>query len=471
MSSAPIQATPPVFEPHAEFRDRGRHPDLEWARSGAMALTGFADGPPLLAPAPLAARARDVVRALGEIARASRLPGAAALDGIDGGALLGERAACAGFTRRGQISPGGACRLIRCADAWIAVNLARADDVALVAAWLEENVTAEPFELIAVRARTRAAGELVDRARLLGMPVAHVAAPPQSAPPWLRIPERGARAASRVPRPPLVLDLSSLWAGPLAAHLLAAAGARVVKVESTRRADGARYGPARFYDLLNAGKQSVALDFRATEGCRLLHALVARADVVIESSRPRALAQLGIDAAGLVRTCPGLVWVSITGYGRAEPMASWAAFGDDAAAASGLVLAMGARAGAPVFCADAIADPLTGMHAALAALAAWRDGQSVLLDVALRDVVANVFAQPSRAASAGVGRVSPRHGARPVSEYGERRTCEGADSAWEVVAGGDCEAVSPPRARDGTGRARPLGADTAAVLAGFDLAC
>src|ERR1700675_327160 len=55
---------------------------------------------------------------------------------LDGGALLGERAAFAGLTRRGAVSPGGSCRLLRTADDWIAVNLARPDDVALANAWL-----------------------------------------------------------------------------------------------------------------------------------------------------------------------------------------------------------------------------------------------------------------------------------------------------------------------------------------------
>ena len=99
----------------------------------------------------------------------------------------------------------------------------------------------------------------------------------------------------------LVVDLSSLWAGPLCAQLLTAAGARTVKVESTSRPDGARRGPAPFYDLLHAGQDSVALDFRDHRDVDRLRTLLAAADIVIEASRPRALAQLGIDAAGMRR--------------------------------------------------------------------------------------------------------------------------------------------------------------------------
>src|SRR5262249_36579837 len=134
---------------------------------------------------------------------------------------------------------------------------------------------------------------------------------------------------------PLVIDLSSLWAGPLCSHLLHKLGADVVKIESTRRPDGARRGPALFFDLMNAGKRSVALDFSSREGRESLHALVRKADIVIEGSRPRALRQLGLDAEQVIAECV-TTWVSINGYGRDEPQENWIAFGDDAGVAAGL---------------------------------------------------------------------------------------------------------------------------------------
>ena len=159
----------------------------------------------------------------------------------------------------------------------------------------------------------------------------------------------------------IVVDLSALWAGPLCGDLLARTGATVVKVESTQRPDGARRGPTEFFDLLNGRKQSVALDFQSHAGVRILHDLVQHADVVIEASRPRALAQFGLDGPDLVRAGGPQVWVSITGHGRDGDAANRVAFGDDAAAAGGLVVW---RDGIPLFCADAIADPLTGLTAA-----------------------------------------------------------------------------------------------------------
>ena len=105
----------------------------------------------------------------------------------------------------------------------------------------------------------------------------------------------------------------------------------MIKVESPDRPDGARRGPAAFFDLLNGRKRSMALDFRQPDGATMLRALLGRADVVIEASRPRALEQLGIHAVDEVRNGGPQVWVSITGYGRRDAAAR-VAFGDDAAA-------------------------------------------------------------------------------------------------------------------------------------------
>ena len=107
------------------------HPDGAWARSGAMWLSGDPGRPPLLAPTPIASHADGALRALRALAG-----GSAALATIDGAALLGERAALLGLTRRGASAPGGHCRLVACADGTLAVNLPRADDCRLLDAWV-----------------------------------------------------------------------------------------------------------------------------------------------------------------------------------------------------------------------------------------------------------------------------------------------------------------------------------------------
>jgi len=432
---------------------RLEHPALAWARSGAMLLTGRADEAPRLAPAPLAtcaAAALDALRALAPKSRLALEAAGADAQGLDGAALLGERAAYLGLARRGAISPGGSCRLLRAADGWVAVSLSRDEDRALIPAWLDggEGSSSDPWALVASRVAQRHVAEVVARARLLGLAVSEAGARVGVAPPWLRVPARGARRAAALERSaPLVLDLSALWAGPLCGRLLALAGARVVKVESLGRPDGARYGPPGFYAALNTDKESLALDLRTPRGVGCLRRLLERADAVIESARPRGLAQLGIDAEAMVGE--GLVWVSITGYGRREPESHWIAYGDDAAAASGLAAATG-DPDAPLFCGDAIADPLTGLHAAVAALAHLRAGEGALLELALRDVTAHCL-----------GLASVRDGA----------CVEAQGFDFEVVAGRARAAVSAPRAVLPTGPARPLGADTASLLAELGIRC
>jgi crotonobetainyl-CoA:carnitine CoA-transferase CaiB-like acyl-CoA transferase len=247
-----------------------------------------------------------------------------------------------------------------------------------------------------------------------------------------------------------VLDLSALWAGPLATQLLADAGARVVKVESASRPDAARQGPSALFDLWNGDKQSVVLDLRSARGRAQLAALARRVDCVVESARPRALLQLGLDAAAWLAEAPGRTWLSLTGYGRDDPAPGRVAFGDDAAVAAGLAARTG-DAEAPLFCGDAIADPLAGLHAALALLASWQAGGGHLLDVALRDVAAYALAfEPSAPEAA--------------------RVIAAADG-FEVECAGRREPVSPPRARRPRRAARPLGSDTAALLAELGAAC
>jgi crotonobetainyl-CoA:carnitine CoA-transferase CaiB-like acyl-CoA transferase len=416
----------------------GPHPAVAWAGSGAMDLTGPADGPPVLGPAGLASCAQGAIEALAVLAE-DRWRMA-----VDGAALLGERAAILGLRRRGTVSPGGACRLLRSATGWIAVNLPRDDDLATLPAWLEEPVRGDPWDFVTDRVAGRGARPLVARARLLGLAAAEATPPTRRARPWCRVERAGTPVRRPAGATPLVLDLSSLWAGPLATHLLALAGARVVKLESVHRPDGARRGAPTFFDLLNADKASVALDFRSAADRARLHALIASSDIVVESARPRALAQLGFDARAVVAKVPGLTWVSITGYGRVGRGANWIAFGDDAGVAAGLATATGADT--PLFCADAIADPLAGMHAAVAAMAVWRDGGGRLIDIALRDVAAHALGFAS----------SRRHAPASVRER--------PGAGWEVVADGTRQVVAPPRARPAAAMARPLGTDTDALL-------
>jgi crotonobetainyl-CoA:carnitine CoA-transferase CaiB-like acyl-CoA transferase len=190
-----------------------------------------------------------------------------------------------------------------------------------------------------------------------------------------------------------VVDLSSLWAGPLCSRILTEAGAKVVKVESSTRPDASRDGDSAFFDWLHAGQEFASLPLEEPSGVADLVALLEQADVVIEGSRPRALDRLGIIPAEIVAKRPGTVWLSITAYGRCGPWRDWVGFGDDAAVAGGLVDLN--ASGVPSFVGDAVADPLTGLLAAAIVADAVGHGGGVTIDVALREVARSAAAAAS----------------------------------------------------------------------------
>jgi len=407
------------------------------------------DSPLDLPDPPLGGAAERGLRAL------ERVAGAAALKTLTGPELMLERARLLGLTFRDRIAPGGACRLLDAADGTIAVNLPRDSDWELLSAWLETNDAIDTaWDHLARAVRERPVDALEERARILGLAVAAVRAPASTPPPFFRVEgpplNESAVGSKPVGRAPRVIDLSALWAGPLCGHLLHLCGAEVVKVEALDRPDGARFGNADFYALLNQGKRSVAVDFGSAHGRQALARLIETADIVIEASRPRALAHLGIRPEEVVRRCPKLTWVSITGYGRSEPAADWIAFGDDAGVAAGLGDVMRSATGAPQFAGDAIADPLTGIQAALAAWCSWTQGGGRLIGLALADV-------------AGASQ------ADALRHLGREALLKTWGQWWCTVTGRRLDASTGTRTA--TAPVRELGADTAEVLAALEPLC
>ncbi len=394
-----------------------------------MWLTGHGAGLPMV-PVGRAASwagrmARHVERAAVEAGRSVR---------VDGRQLLAERAALTGRGRQGRLSVGGSCRLLPTRDGWAAASCARPDDPLLWSALIGHELDELLPQRISDWLDRHNGAELDERAELLGLAAGSVRAMPGtgSGPAARAVPGPG---RPRSVRGMLVVDFSALWAGPLCAHLLGLAGAEVVKVEVPTRPDGMRKGEESFYDLLHAGHRSVALDPADPAGRAAMHALVRRADIVIEASRPRALAGFGLDAGQEVER--GCTWVSITAYGRDSDRVG---FGDDVAAAGGL-LALD-REGAPVFCGDAIADPLTGLTAAALALSEPPGGRGVLWEVSMADVVAATLPGESL----------------PVAHVS-------ADAdGWVVDTGGQTVPVARPVARTPLGAAAEMGADTTTVL-------
>lgn len=235
-----------------------------------------------------------------------------------------------------------------------------------------------------------------------------------------------------------VLDFSHVLAGPYATMLLADLGADVIKIERPGSGDETRgWGPpnigsdSAYFHAVNRGKRSVALDLRSDFGRRAIAELAARADVVVENFRPGVAERLGIDYETLSRGNPGLVYVSITGFGSKGPMAQTPGTEVTVEAYSGLMHITGERDGNPVRFGVAMVDLATGMSAAGAVLAALLEraesGRGRRLELSLYETAlsclgtlitaAGADAEGSRAASRwGTGHPS----IVPYAAYGAR---------------------------------------------------
>lgn len=343
-----------------------------WGSSGLAYLTGPPDGPADFSRARVLSRAHEVAAAIG---------GRWGID-VDAAGMLTGRAALRGLTRAGRVSPGGATRLLAARDGWCALTLSRADDLAAVPALLQvDDAAVDPWPQLRRWAATRAVPDIVERAALLDIPAAGLGEATAAPSHTRRI---GPPAPPRAPRGLLVADLSSMWAGPLCGRLLAHAGATVVKVESPRRPDGTRAGDRTFFDWMNHEKLCYGIDFDSQTD--ELRELLTVSDVVIEGSRPAGLARRGLGPDD-VAPRPGRIWLQITAHDGRRP-----GFGDDAAVGGGLV---GTSAEGPVFCGDAIADPLTGLQAALAVAESLARGGGELIRLSMAAVAATYAALPT----------------------------------------------------------------------------
>jgi CoA-transferase family III len=377
-----------------------------------------------------------------KLRKLAELSGSPRITEISGQTLLGERGSAGGFRISGTVSAGvGGSRLMQTRDGgWFALTLLRDEDRELLPALFFGNLAdiRDPSAIASAALRFDC-DELVMRGRMLGLPVASADETPASPP--VEILAKGPARMRPPGHRPLVIDLSAIWAGPLAGHLLWLAGAEVIKVESPGRPDLIRRDDPATFDLINQGKASVLADLTSDAQKAALIALIRKADVVIESSRVRALRHLGIDADALVSEVPGLVWLSITGHGaRGEP-ANWTGIGNDCGVAGGLSRAMADAGGRIGYVGDAIADPLTGI---ITALEAWRTlaaGEARRIGFAMSAVAAQALIEERTRDSAGL----------------RRALC-----AWSA-AEGELFPNMPRRAM--YAEVRPLGADTADWIA------
>ena len=329
-----------------------------------------------------------------QLAELARLTGSKRIAALDGPTLLGERGSNGNYRINGKVSAGiGGSRLYPTrGGGWFALTLIREQDRDLLPAlFLDAAIDTADDDAIARAVARHDCLELVTRGRELGLPVASADETPSSAP--VSHIEQGPRHPGRREGGPLVVDLSAIWAGPLIGHLLWLAGAEVVKVESLGRPDLIRRDDPATFDLINQGKASVVVDFHDdAEKSRLID-LIRRADLVIESSRPRALRHLGIDANALVAETPGLVWLSVTGHGATGEAANWAGIGNDCSVAGGLSRALAIACGEIGYVGDAIADPLTGITGALEGWRAYLAGDACRIGLAMSAITAHALAE------------------------------------------------------------------------------
>ena len=206
-----------------------------------------------------------------------------------------------------------------------------------------------------------------------------------------------------------VLDLTRVLAGPWASQMLADFGAEVIKIEKpgegddtrgwgppfVKNADG-RDGDAAYFQSANRGKHSVCIDFTKPEGQRLIKALAAKSDILIENYKVGGLAKYGLDYTSLAKDTPGLIYCSITGFGQTGPYSNRAGYDFMIQGMAGVMSITGEPEGSPMKMGVAFSDIFAGLHAVIGIEAALyareKTGLGQHVDISLLDSQVSVLA-------------------------------------------------------------------------------
>lgn len=246
--------------------------------------------------------------------------------------------------------------------------------------------------------------------------------------------------------PPLaglrVLDLATLFAGPLAATLLGDFGAEVVKVEHPRKPDPSRgHGPSKdgiglWWKMLGRNKRTITLDLSRPGGRATLLRLAGTADVVIENFRPGTLEKWDLGWPELSAVNPRLILVRVTGFGQFGPYAHRPGFGTLAEAMSGFAAITGEPDAPPTLPPFGLADSIAGLTTAYAVMTALagrdRTGEGQVVDMALIEPILTVLG-PQPTWYDQLGHVQPRTGNRSQNNA-PRGTYLTADGTWVAVS-------------------------------------
>jgi crotonobetainyl-CoA:carnitine CoA-transferase CaiB-like acyl-CoA transferase len=205
-----------------------------------------------------------------------------------------------------------------------------------------------------------------------------------------------------------VLDFTAFWAGPSATQLLAALGADVIKVESIQRPDAIRYSVTvapttdqwyergYLFNAANLNKRGITLNLNDPVGRGLVLDLAAQSDVVVENFSPRVMEQFGLTDVDFRAVKPDVITVRMPGWGLAGPWRERPGFATTMEQAAGMAWVTGYEDGPPL--APGLCDPLAGIHAAFAILAALEQkrstGQGQEIEVSMVDLALSVAAEP-----------------------------------------------------------------------------
>ena len=200
-----------------------------------------------------------------------------------------------------------------------------------------------------------------------------------------------------------IVDFSRVMAGPFCTALLADLGAEVIKVESVAGDDYRHIGPFKngesaLFLSFNRGKKSIVIDLKADDGRELAHGLIANSDVVVENFRPGVARKLGIDYAAARQTNERIVYLSISGFGQAGPLADRPSYDIIAQAMAGMMDMTGDPAGPPMRVGDALGDLAAGLYGAWGVTAALfgreRTGVGQYVDIAMFDAIFSFLPTP-----------------------------------------------------------------------------
>ncbi|MGW7464781.1 CaiB/BaiF CoA transferase family protein [Streptomyces xantholiticus] len=239
-----------------------------------------------------------------------------------------------------------------------------------------------------------------------------------------------------------VLDLATLFAGPLCATMLGDFGAEVIKVEHPTRPDPSRgHGPAKdgvglWWKVLGRNKRNVTLDLSAPGGRDTLLRLAATADVVVENFRPGTLEKWGLGWEELSEANPRLVLIRITGFGQFGPYCHRPGFGTLAEAMSGFAAATGEPEGPPTLPPFGLADSVAALAAAYAVMTALAarttTGRGQVVDMAIIEPILAMLG-PQALWYDQLGYVQPRTGNRSRNNA-PRNIYRTADGSWLAVS-------------------------------------